>query len=116
VPDPVAFLKPVLPELARRARASESAGPLELGLHVRDRKILLQLGGRTPRLELDKLGRRYLTLTSAAFTRLAMGHTDIEQAIEEDGVEPSTQTAIESARVLFPIQPIWRSPLDAGTA
>jgi hypothetical protein len=45
-----------------------------------------------------------------------MGHTGIDRALNEDGVETSTATAIDAARVLFPIQPIWRSPLDSATA
>ena len=45
-----------------------------------------------------------------------MGHTDIARAVEEDGVESSTGTALDAARVLFPARPIWRSPLDMATA
>jgi hypothetical protein len=45
-----------------------------------------------------------------------MGHTGIDRAIAEDGVGTSTATAIDAARILFPIQSIWRSPLDSATA
>jgi predicted N-acetyltransferase YhbS len=117
IPDPGRFLSAVGDELVRRVKESGAAGPVELGLSVNDRKWLVQVspsGG--VKVEPDKLGRRYLTLTSAAFVRLAMGHTGIDAAVSGDGAEASTHTAVESARILFPPVPIWRSPLDAGTA
>ena len=45
-----------------------------------------------------------------------MGHTGIDAAANEEGFAASTATALDAARVLFPVQPIWRSPLDAATA
>ncbi len=116
IPNLEKFLAAALPELASRATASGVAQPIELGLTVGDRRWLIHLEGDNSRFEPDKLSRRHLTLTPPALVRLLMGHTDIDRAVEEDGVESSTGTALDAARVLFPIQPIWRSPLDAGTA
>ena len=45
-----------------------------------------------------------------------MGHTGIEAASEEEGFIASTSTALDAARILFPPEPIWRSPLDSATA
>ena len=45
-----------------------------------------------------------------------MGHTGIDRAAAEDGFESSTGTALDAARILFPVRPIWRSPLDSATA
>ena len=45
-----------------------------------------------------------------------MGHSGIDRAVSEDGAESSTHTALDAARILFPIRPIWRSPLDSATA
>ena len=53
---------------------------------------------------------------AAALVRLVMGHSGIDRAVAEEGVESSTSTAIDAARILFPIRPIWRSPLDSATA
>jgi ribosomal protein S18 acetylase RimI-like enzyme len=116
IPNLEKFLAAALPELAARATLAGVAQPLELGLTVGDRRWLLHVEGDNSRFEPDKLSRRHLTLSSPALVRLLMGHTDIDRAVEEDGVESSTGTALDAARVLFPIQPIWRSPLDAGTA
>lgn len=116
VPDPGRFLRGILPELARRAAAANLPQPVELGLTVSDRRWLIHIEDKGPRVEPDKLGRRHLTLTPAAFVCLAMGHSGIDTALNLDGAEASTQTAIELARALFPVRPIWRSPLDAGTA
>jgi ribosomal protein S18 acetylase RimI-like enzyme len=116
VPSVDRFLEAALPELAHRATESGVALPLELGLTVGDRRWMLHIEGEKSRVEPDKLSRRHLTLSASAFVRLAMGHTGIDRAVEEDGVESSTGTALDAARILFPPRPIWRSPLDAGTA
>lgn len=110
------FLASALPELAGRAAAAGVSTPMELGLTVGDRRWLLHVDGDRSRFEPDKLSRRHLTLSPSALVRLLMGHTDVDRAVEEDGVESSTGTALEAARILFPLRPIWRSPLDAATA
>ena len=116
IPNLEKFLGAALPELAHRAAAAGMIQPLELGLTVGDRRWLLHVEGEKSRFEPDKLSRRHLTLSQPALVRLLMGHTDIDRAVQEDGVESSTGTALDAARVLFPRRPIWRSPLDAGTA
>ena len=116
IPNLERFLTAALPELATRAAVAGIPLPLELGLTVGDRRWLLHVEGEKSRFEPDKLSRRHLTLSAPALVRLLMGHTDIDRAVEEDGVESSTGTALDAARVLFPIQPIWRSPLDSATA
>ncbi len=118
VPSVGKLLAAILPELSARATASRCLIAQELGIQVDDGKWLIHAAEAKTRakVESDKLGRRYLTLSRGAFTRLAMGHTGIDRALAEDGVEASTATAIEAARVLFPTSPIWRSPLDSATA
>lgn len=116
IPNLEKFLAAALPELAKRVEAAGVSQPVELGLTVGDRRWLLHIEGGASRFEPDKLSRRHLTLSSPALVRLLMGHIDIDRAVEEDGVESSTGTALDAARVLFPPRPIWRSPLDAGTA
>jgi predicted N-acetyltransferase YhbS len=110
------FLVAILPELTQRALRAGVPLPLELGLTVGERRWLLHIEAETSRVEPDKLSRRHLTLSPATLVRLAMGHTGIDRAALEDGFESSTGTALEAARVLFPIRPLWRSPLDSATA
>jgi len=116
IPDPGRFLAAVLPELSRRAEASGVGLPIELGLTVGDRRWMIHLDPAGSRVEPDKLSRRHLSLTPPALVRLLMGHTGIDRAVAEDGVEASTHTALDAARILFPVRPIWRSPLDSATA
>jgi GNAT superfamily N-acetyltransferase len=116
IPNIGRFLNLILPELTRRAIASETSLPIELGLTVDDDRWLIHSDSKASRIEPDKLSRRHLTLSSAAFVRLAMGHTGIDRALADDGVESSTATAVDAARILFPVTPIWRSPLDSATA
>jgi GNAT superfamily N-acetyltransferase len=118
IPDVEGFLKRILPELSARAVEAGSSFPLEMGLTVDDRRCLLHIEATAnkSRVEPDKLSRRHLTLSPAAFVRLALGHTGIDRAATEEGFESSTSTALDVARVLFPPRPIWRSPLDSATA
>ena len=46
----------------------------------------------------------------------ALGTTGVAAASEEEGFVASTSTALDAARILFPQEPIWRSPLDSATA
>jgi hypothetical protein len=110
------FLEAILPELIQRTLRSGASLPLELGLTVGERRWLLHIEKKAARVEPDRLSRRHLTLTPAALVRLALGHTGIDRAALEDGFESSTSTALEAARILFPVRPIWRSPLDSATA
>jgi predicted N-acetyltransferase YhbS len=110
------LLRGILPELSRRAVEARAALPIELGLTVGDSRWLLHVEAKGGTVEPDKLSRRHLTLSQAALVRLVMGHTGIDRAIAEDGVGTSTGTAVDAARILFPIQSIWRSPLDSATA
>jgi predicted N-acetyltransferase YhbS len=110
------FLEAILPDLTARALRSGAALPMELGLTVGDRRWLLHIEAKGSRVEPDKLSRRHLTLSPAALVRLALGHTGIDRAAAEDGFESSTGTALEVARILFPVRSIWRSPLDSATA
>jgi predicted N-acetyltransferase YhbS len=116
IPNIERFLTGILPELSRRAVESGTPLPIELGLTVGDSRWLLHVDAKGGIVEPDKLSRRHLTLSPAALVRLLMGHTGIDLAVEEDGVEYSTHTAIDAAKVLFPVQTIWRSPLDSATA
>lgn len=116
IPDIGRFFTAILPELTRRAEEAGSSFPLELGITVDDQRWLLHIAPKRSRIEPDKLSRRHLTLTPATFVRLVMGHTGIDGASLEEGFESSTGTALDAARILFPVRSIWRSPLDSATA
>ena len=117
VPDHARLLNMMLPEFARRARAAKVTLPLELGLVMGEQRWLLHVAtSRATKLEPDRVGRRHLALSGPALTRLALGHSNIDEAVEEGEIEPSTSTAVEAARVLFPRLDLWRSPLDTITA
>ncbi len=116
IPNVAGFLTAVLPELTHRAVTAGVTQPVELGLTVGDRRFLVHIEANKSRVEPDKLSRRHLTLSPAAFVRLVMGHTGIDKALAEDGAETSTATAVDAARILFPKRAIWRSPLDAPKA
>jgi predicted N-acetyltransferase YhbS len=116
IPDVGGFLKCILPELSRRASAAGCALPLELGITTDDRRWLIHIEGKNTRIEPDKLSRRHLTLSPQTLARLLMGHTSVDSTTGDEGFVASTATALDAARILFPVQPIWRSPLDAATA
>jgi hypothetical protein len=90
--------------------------PVELGICADDERWLIHVDGKDSRVEPEKLSRRHLTLSHSAMVRLLLGHSSVATASEEEGFVASTSTAIDAARVLFPQEPIWRSPLDSATA
>jgi hypothetical protein len=51
-------------------------------------------------------------MNDADFTRLLLGHLDLEEAVAAGRVRASTRVAQEAAAVLFPRLPLWRAPLD----
>jgi hypothetical protein len=94
-----------------RAKAAGLGRPLELGLLVDGRKYQIEIAGRA-RATADTLGRSYLRLNVADFTRLLLGQLDWDRALAEDRVAPSTALAGDVGRVLFPPLPFWRPLLD----
>jgi hypothetical protein len=116
IPDLGRFLQMILPELRRRAVQAGATLPLELGLTADEQRWLIHIEGKDSRVEPDKLSRRHLTLSSSTLVRLLMGHVGVDAASGEEGFAASTSTALDAARILFPVQPIWRSPLDSATA
>jgi hypothetical protein len=58
------------------------------------------------------IGRSYLRLNVADFTRLLLGHLDWDKALADGRVEPSTNIALVAGRALFPRVPLWLPPLD----
>jgi len=110
--NPVAFLKQLCPELHRRADAAALVRPSELGLVIDGEKLRLIISRRSVKLSRRGMGRSYLATNAANFTRLLLGHLDIDDAIAEGRLRASTQTAAETARAVFPRLPLWRPPLD----
>jgi hypothetical protein len=80
-------------------------------LLVDGRKYQIELAGGG-HAEADTLGRNYLRLNVADFTRLVLGQLDWDQALIEGRVVPSTSLALDAGRVLFPPLPFWRPMLD----
>lgn len=110
--DPARFLRVIAPVLHERAETASLERPLELGLAVGRDKFRLIVSRRSVKLGPPQLGRSYLSLGRGDFTRLLLGHLDIDQAIDSGKVVASTRIAREAARALFPQLPLWRSPFD----
>ena len=65
----------------------------------------------------NQLGRSYLRLNVADFTRLLLGPARLGRGPgRRSGCEASTGLAREAGRALFPPLPLWRPPLDDLTA
>lgn len=109
--DPLGLLRKLCCLFTQRATEAGLARPVELGLLVDGRKYQIDIAG-SGRAAADTLGRSYLRLNVADFTRLVMGQLDLDQAVTEGRVEPSTALAYDAARVLFPQLPYWRPLLD----
>jgi len=110
--NPTGFLKLLCPELHMRADKAKMTRPCELGLLLDGVKYRLIVSRRSVKLARNKIGRSYLACSLANFTRLVLGHFDVEEAIAAGRLRSSTQLATDTARVLFPQLPLWRPPLD----
>ena len=110
--DPLKLLRQLCGELARRAEEAGLPRPLELGLLVDGKKYLVEITGRGARAVSRRLGRSYVRLNVADFTRLLLGQLDWPRALSEGRIEVSTGLAREAAPLLFPRVPLWRPPLD----
>ncbi len=100
------------PELEARAKQAGLPRETELGLSVDGAKWRLVYTRRGFRVRTGKLGRSYLTLSRAEFTRLALGHGSVRETAFAGRIQASTQTALELAELLFPQVPLWRPPWD----
>ena len=110
--DPLSFLEGSFAAIHHRAKAAGLALPLDLGLLIDDQRLAISVRQRSVKLVPGKVGRSYLECGVGEFTRMLLGHTEIEQAIEAGAVRASTRTAIDAARVLLPRLPIWRPAFD----
>ena len=117
IPSAQALLTALMPDFLERLRHTKQSYPLNLGLTVGDQKLLIEFASaESGTVELERVGRRHLTMSQSAFTRLVLGHTGLDAAMTVDGVTASTTTAVDLARILFPRFALWRSPLDSVTA
>lgn len=110
--DPLGFLRALTPELHRRADEAGLPRPCELGLLVEGQKYCVTLTRRSAKIGVKKIGRSYLCCNQAEFTRLVLGHVDLDDAVSHGRLKASTRLAAETARILFPRLPFWRPPLD----
>ncbi len=110
--NPVALLERMEPEWLRRVEEAGLRLPLELGLAVDGIKLRVRLSARRVQAACGALGRSYLTLNVADFTRLVLGQLDWSRAAAAGRLRASTQTAAEIGRALFPQVPYFRPMLD----
>jgi len=110
--DPLELLRRLADEFDRRAAEAGLPRPSDLGLMVEGRKYRLEFGLNRVVAESQRVGRSYLGLNVADFTRLVLGQLDWDAAIADGRIECSTALAREAGRVLFPPLPLWRPPWD----
>lgn len=110
--DPVGYLRRLLPTLHDRAHEARLKRPLALSLMVDDLSLRITISRRSVKVVRAAPGRCRLRISEADFTRLLLGHLDIEQAAAEGRVGFTQRQALQAAKVLFPQLPLWRPPLD----
>ncbi len=110
--DPVKLLRAMAGEFSRRAVAAGIPRPIELGLLVDGRKYRLTLTPGGVETTSGGIGRSYLRMNVADFTRLLLGHLDWDQALSDGRLVASTNIALKAGHTLFPTLPLWCPPLD----
>lgn len=109
--DPPGLLRMMCGVFVKRATEAGLVRPLELGLLVDGQKYQIDIAG-SGRVKAKNMGRSFLRLNVADFTRLMLGQLDWDRALVEGRVAPSTSLALAAGRVLFPPLPFWRPILD----
>lgn len=110
--DPQAFLRRLLPVMHERATAAALRRPVELSLIVEDRAWRVTASRRSVKVAKAAPGRLWAKFSEADFTRLLLGHLDVEAAAAEGRVQSSSRAALQTAGILFPQLPLWHPPLD----
>lgn len=110
--DPLGLFRRLCGQFERRAVEAGLPRPLDLGLLVEGQKYQLELGREGIGVTSQRVGRSYLRLNVADFTRLVLGQLDWDAAVADGRLECSTALACNAGRVLFPTLPLWRPPWD----
>jgi hypothetical protein len=110
--DSARFISRLGPVIGARMREAGLGRTAELGLNIGGEKLMLTQGPRGIVMVAGRLGRNYLTCSTAEFTRLLLGHSTPAESAAGGRLTSSTQLALELAGVLFPRLPIWRPPWD----
>jgi predicted N-acetyltransferase YhbS len=110
--DPLGLLRRLCGEFDRRAAEARLPRPLDLGLLVEGQKFQLELRNETFEATSQRIGRSYLRLNVADFTRLVLGQLNWDAAETDNRLECSTALAREAGRILFPTLSLWRPPWD----
>jgi hypothetical protein len=109
---PVKLLRALASEFRRRAETAELDRPVDLGLLVDGNKYRLVFTREGVEAIHRTIGRSYLRLNVADFTRLVLGQLDWDEALCDGRVQPSTNLALSAGRALFPPVPFWLPALD----
>ena len=88
--DPLELLRRLADEFDRRAAEAGLSRPSDLGLMVEGQKYRLALGVHGVVVESQRMGRSYLGLNVADFTRLVLGQLDWDAAMTDGRIECST--------------------------
>jgi ribosomal protein S18 acetylase RimI-like enzyme len=110
--DPLEMLRRLCVEFDRRAAAARLPRPLDLGLLVEGRKYQVELRREGVAATTQHMGRSYLQLNVADFTRLVLGQLDWAAAVGDNRLEYSTSLARRAGQALFPTLSFWRPPWD----
>lgn len=110
--DPLRLLRRLGEEFHRRAERGGLPLPMELGLLADGKKYQLEIHRCGARALGRRVGRSYLELNVADFTRLVLGQLDWDRAVAEGRLRASTELAARAGPLLFPRLPLWHPPLD----
>lgn len=105
-------LRALAARFSDRASRHEIPKPAELGFLVDGQKLRLVLTRGGVRVGQHRTGRSYVTVGSADFTRLLLGHLSLAETLQAGRAACSTRLAEQVGTVLFPRLPLWHPPLD----
>jgi predicted acetyltransferase len=112
--DTLELMRSMAPLLHERASAAGITRPTEVAIVADNERYRVLLTRRSVKISRERSGRRTLSCSRAELTRLLLGHTHLDEAIDAGRVKVSSGTVGEIISAILPKRPLWFPPWDFG--
>jgi len=113
VPSVRALLRRLAPEIFRRQRKQEVVA--DLSVRIGKEEIRIERGVRSMKITRGVANRHRVGLTQKAAVQLMLGYRSVDELAAQQKLVASTDEAMNSIRILFPAQNLWRPEWDDST-
>jgi predicted acetyltransferase len=112
--DTLELMRSMAPLLHERASAAGIVRPTEIAIAVDNQRYRVLLTRRSVKISREGSGRRALHCSRSELTRLLLGHTDLDEAIDAGRAKVSSRHVQDIVAAILPARPLWFPPWDFG--